>query len=87
LQPLATMTTIRMILSLMYTTGILVIVAIINTIRVIIVILIVMILLILWDLIIGRGNWQNKSSKLGVWYRDFCTIFVRLRTSFLFRGG
>ena len=86
MQLLATMTIIRMILSLIYTTGTLVIVAMINTIRVMIVILMVIILLILWDLIIGRGNWQ-KSSKLGVWYRDFCTIFVRLRTSFLFRGG
>ena len=65
MQPLATITIIRMILSLMYTTGTLVIVAMINTIRVMIVILMVIILLILWDLIIGRGNWQ-KSSKLGV---------------------
>jgi hypothetical protein len=56
LQLLATMTIIQMILSLMYITGTLVIVAIINTIRVIIVILIVIILLILWDLIIRRGN-------------------------------
>ena len=57
-------TIIRMILSLIYTTDTRVIV-VLNTIRVIIVILIVIILLILWDLIIGRGNWQ-KSSKLGV---------------------
>ena len=71
-----------MILSLMYTTGTLVMVAMMNTIRVIIVILMVMILLILWDLIIGRGNWQKNNEFGGVF-----DIFVRLRTSFLFRGG
>jgi hypothetical protein len=38
-----------------------------NMIRVIIAILMGIILRILWDLIIGRGNWQTKSSKL-IWY-------------------
>jgi hypothetical protein len=70
-------TIIRMILSLMCTTDTRVIV-VLNTIRVMIVILMGTIQRILWDLIIGRGNWQKSSN---------FDIFVRLRISFLFRGG